>query len=69
MKHESRLGVRRDHLYPACSCGRWTGQPTRWTAQATAQFNVHLAAVNAPQPAPVTDVWARRYLGQRGSVA
>lgn len=69
MKHLTHLGysARDRQFHPRCSCG-WVGKTTRWASAAMADANIHLAAVGAPKPEPVTPTWARRYLGAgRGS--
>jgi hypothetical protein len=69
MSHVIDLGRNGDQWHPFCSCGWRRHEPTRWASLAQADANVHLAAVGAPKIPTQRDVWARRYLGQRGSVA
>jgi hypothetical protein len=54
---------------PFCSCGWRRPEPTRWASLAQADANVHLTAVGAKTIPGQRETWARRYMGQRGSVA
>lgn len=67
-EHHTHMGLRNGRFHPGCSC-RWDGEPTRWSSVAESQLNIHLTTVGQPTLPTERDVWARRYLGQRGGVA
>lgn len=68
VSHVIDLGRKGDRWHPKCSC-RWTGTATRWATAAITEGNDHLAAVGAKKIPSERSTKARRYLGQRGSVA